>query len=181
MDGLMGNGWADAWMGLVTHFGLQRSHVYPSLTIPWFKHIFARGGYPLLRELTQRFLRNRTLSGRHTVCSVLNWETWGSWGRWCARRVSQRQCNFNESWKGHQVQKRRYRQSGGSAWTQQSPETSGQKVKRRQDSLLLGQEHGREEWRGWGWKMRQEPKVDPPVCICQLFHCGNLVSLSYKF
>lgn len=50
MDGLMGNRWADAcingwtdgWAELIIHFGLQRSHVYPSLTIPWFKHIFAR-------------------------------------------------------------------------------------------------------------------------------------------
>lgn len=172
MNGLMGNGWADAWMdGLmggwhssfilgfkeamyILHWQFLGSNVYLLDT-------GTRGGYPSLRGLPQRFLRNRTLSWRYTMCSVLNWGMWGQLGEMMVQEECPKghlELNLEKATRS----RKGFPGRGGPAWTQQSQETSGQKIKRHQDSLLLGQEHGTEEWCGWGWKVRQEPKVDPP-------------------
>lgn len=151
-DGLMGNGWADAWMdGLMGRW--DSSFILGSKEAMYILHwkflgsnIYLpdtgmRGGYPCTEGTHTEISKKPGPSHGDIECALC---LTGGRGGQLEEMVVQEECpkgsaTWTESWKDCQVQKRRSRQRGTSMGTAKSRDTRTKS--RHQDSLLLGQEH----------------------------------------
>lgn len=170
-DKLMGNGWADAWMdGLmggwdssfilgskeamyILHWKFLGSNIYLPDTGP-------RGGYPCTEGPHTEISKKPGPSHGDIQCALcLTGGCGDSWRRWwCKRSVPkavQLELNLEKTARSRKGVPGRE----GPAGAQQSQETPGQKI---DTSTVFCWDRNTEEWRRWGWKVRQESKVDLP-------------------
>ena len=107
---------------------------------------------------------------------IVGWldEGWGRIRDNGARKASQRKQNLNQILKRLSGPEKGF-QAQRPAWTNHED----RKVKGHQDNLLVGQ-----KTRGMASEAGKCGRSQMLIClirICQLFHCGNLMSLSDRF